>query len=133
MVEQLCISCPVIPYVSGPIIAVNLPEINKWETMMLDKLNIDYVHINSSSSSEIFELPTNKSRVVFCDANCLQFISIRQECLYVNLQSFQEMTPETIDDYFELFRKSESIFISPTDLRKLLFLVSHLPILITHI
>ena len=48
---------------------------------MFDKLNIDYAHINSPSSSELFELPTDKSRVVFCDANCLQCISIRQEVL----------------------------------------------------
>ena len=111
---QLC------PYISGPIIAVNLPEINKLETMMFDKLNIDYVHINSPSSSELFELPTDKSRVVFCDANCLQCISIRQECLYVNLQSFQEMTLETIDAYFKLFRKSGGYLYQSNRLKKTL-------------
>ena len=95
------------------VISVNLTEVLLFDLLLLEKQNsINKNEVGVASSINQFDdLLKNKDiKLILISAQNSHYLVDKKISLFVNIASFQEMTQETIKEYFDIIKSNNSYF-----------------------
>ena len=95
------------------IISVNLTEVLLFDLLLLEKqtsINKNEIGV-ASSINQFDDLLKNKDiKLILISAQNSHYLVDKKISLFVNICSFQEMTLETINEYFDIIKSNNSFF-----------------------
>ena len=95
------------------IISVNLTEVLLFDLLLLEKqtsINKNEIGV-ASSINQFDDLLKNKDiKLILISAQNSHYLVDKKISLFVNICSFQEMTLETISEYFDIIKSNNSFF-----------------------
>jgi len=95
------------------VISVNLTEVLLFDLLLLEKqTSISQNEIGVASTSTQFEhlLKNRNIKLILISAQNSHYLVNKKISLFVNISSFQEMTLETISEYFDIIKSNNSYF-----------------------
>ena len=95
-----------LTFPQAKIYSVNLSEFLINDNLILEKANIDLK--KSVTLVEDLNLPYEYKMMVLVPSNNKKFLLNKKIELFINIASFQEMTPNEVNEYFEIIKNNKS-------------------------